>query len=99
MGSPTVWTPCAAGCAGWFLSGETYLVERCDECDRFRDDAEAAEHVATFGWQDDARQVQPDRLRELVSAARLVAYPDGHISPEDAARFKAAVDAWDDLEV
>ena len=43
--------------------------------------------------------IQPDRLRELVSAARLVAYPDGHISPGNAARFKAAVDAFDEVIV
>lgn len=44
-------------------------------------------------------RIQPDRLRELVSAARLIAYPGGRISHVDIARFKAAVDAWDDLEV
>lgn len=37
--------PCDPGCPGWFVSGDTGKVERCDECDLFEDDADALAHV------------------------------------------------------
>lgn len=43
----TPWTPCCEGCQGWAFfdaDGVTEL-QRCDACDRFPDDAAAAEYA------------------------------------------------------
>jgi hypothetical protein len=61
------WTRCDPGCPGWFLSGETGKVERCDECDRFECDEHAGEHVAYGLWRGD---VPRETVLEALSWAR-----------------------------
>lgn len=39
---------CDPGCAGWFVNGESGMIERCDECKRFVDDDAAIAHVDTL---------------------------------------------------
>lgn len=42
-----VTNPCAQGCLGWGFFNEDGHIEKCDHCDHFDFDYDAAEHAAT----------------------------------------------------
>lgn len=45
-GTPALFRPCSPRCCGWFFIEETGLIERCDACARYPDDATA--YAAAF---------------------------------------------------
>jgi hypothetical protein len=50
------WQPCCDECPGVALFNENFEVQRCDECGRFKSDAEAAEWVAEAIREKHARE-------------------------------------------